>query len=138
MMRNTDVRQFMTQVETALLRDAGSPGHGGPIFVTPEDGGNIDIARLRHQADIDIELPSGSDRPVVGPVIVFTKRVVRRGLRWYLQPIMRQQSLFNHAVLDAFQRSHLENEKLRGELEALRHPGERETGPLSSEPLRQR
>jgi hypothetical protein len=132
MMRNTEVPQLMTLVEAALLRAAGSSEPRGPIFLTPDGEGDMDIARLRHRATIDIELHSGSDRPVVGPAIVFAKRLARRGLRWYLKPAFDQQSNFNHSVLDLFERARLENERLRNELALLRTasppdaaPGER-------------
>src|SRR5207248_3205659 len=53
-------------------------------------------------------------RPIVGPAVRFAKRVVRRGLRWYVKPIMEQQSRFNHAVLDLTERVRLSYEKLVG------------------------
>lgn len=120
MMRNTEVPHMMTLVESAMLRAATSPERRGPIFLTPDGEGDMDIARLRHRASIDTEPPSGSDRPVVGPAIVFAKRIVRRSLRWYLKPGFEQQSSFNHAVLDLFERARLENERLRNELDLLR------------------
>ena len=111
---------MMTLVEAALLRNAASPERNQPIFLTPDGEGDMDISRLRHRAHIHIELHSGSDRPVVGPAIVFAKRVARRGLRWYMKPIMDQQTDFNHAVLDLFERARMENERLVGEVTRLR------------------
>ena len=115
---------MMTLVESALLRTARSHEARGPIFLTPDGEGDMDISRLRHRATIDTELASGSDRPFVGLVIVFAKRVVRRGLRWYLKPAFDQQSTFNHAVLDLFERARLENGRLRNELDLLRDPAQ--------------
>lgn len=120
MMRNTEVPQLMTMVESALLRAAKSDKPRGPIILTPDGEGDIDIARLRHRAAIDIEVPSGSDRPGIGPAIVFAKRLVRRGLRWYMKPAFDQQSDFNHIVLDLIERARLENDRLRNELDQLR------------------
>lgn len=120
MMRNTEVPHMMTLVESALLRAATSVDRQGPIFLTPDGEGDMDISRLRHRAAIDTDLPSGSDRPVVGSAIVFAKRVVRRGLRWYLKPAFEQQTNFNHSVLDLFERARLENERLRKEIDLLR------------------
>jgi hypothetical protein len=124
MMRNTEVPQLMTLVEKALLRATKSTERRGPIFITPEGEGDLDIARLRHRANIDIDVHSGSDRPVVGAAIVFAKRVARRSLRWYLKPAFDQQSTFNHTVLDLFERARLENQRLRNELDSLRPDGE--------------
>lgn len=120
MMRNTEVPQLMTLVEKALLRASKSTERRGPIFLTPDGEGDMDIARLRHRATIDIDVHSGSARPFVGPAIVFAKRLARRGLRWYLKPAFDQQSNFNHTVLDLFERARLENERLRTELDSLR------------------
>ena len=61
------------------------------------------VDRLRHPASIRTEFEAGSDRPVVGPAVRMAKRLVRRGLRWYLDPIVEQQSRLNHALLDALQ-----------------------------------
>lgn len=121
MMRNTEVPHMMTLVESALLRGATSRDRRGPVFLTPDGEGDMDISRLRHRATIHTELPSGSDRPVVGAAIVFAKRIVRRGLRWYLKPAFEQQTTFNHNVLDLFERARLENERLRNEVELLRN-----------------
>jgi hypothetical protein len=129
MRRGSDVNTMMTRVETALRRRrvavSGGASDGetpiGPIYVFPEGDDDIGIALLRGPADIEIELPSGSDRPVIGPAIRFGKRLVRRGLRWYVAPIMAQQSRFNHSLLDVVERLRLENERLRNELESRAH-----------------
>ena len=120
MMRNTEVPQLMRLVEAALLRGSASPDRRAPIFLTPDGEGDMDIARLRHRATIHVDQHSGSARPVVGPAIVFAKRVVRRGLRWYLKPPFEQQTTFNHNVLDLFERARLENERLGKEVDRLR------------------
>jgi len=119
----TDVNLMMTRVETALARAARARRSGevadGPIYVYPEGDDDLGIALLRGPADIQVELPSGSARPVVGPAIRFAKRVVRRGLRWYMAPIALQQTRFNHSLLDLVERLRLENERLRSEVESL-------------------
>ncbi len=120
MMRNTEVPQLMRLVEAALLRTSRSPDRRAPIFLTPDGEGDMDIARLRHRATIHTDQHSGSARPVIGRAIVFAKRIVRPGLRWYLKPPFDQQATFNHSVLDLFERMRLENERLRREFEQLR------------------
>ena len=45
--------------------------------------------------------PLISHRRVIGSVIVFLKRIVRRCLKWYIDPIASQQSAFNNSVTDA-------------------------------------
>lgn len=121
MLTGSDVPTLMTRVETALARARRRTGGGGPtIFIHREGDDEIGIARLRTTATVQIEFPSGSARPVVGPAVRFAKRVVRRGLRWYVQPIVKQQNRFNHSVLDLAERLRLQNEQLRNQLEALR------------------
>ncbi len=126
---------MMTRVETALARAArarrrvnGAAGDAdtakGPIYVFPEGDDDLGIALLRGPADIKVELPSGSDRLAIGPAIRFAKRLVRRSLRWYVAPIMEQQTRFNHSLLDMLERLRLENEKLRSELESQIHEGQ--------------
>ncbi|MEA2843728.1 MAG: hypothetical protein QOJ69_1399, partial [Actinomycetota bacterium] len=126
----SDVNVMMTRVETALARAARARRRGdgeapkGPIYVFPEGDDDLGIALLRGPADIKIELPSGSDRLGIGPAIRFAKRLVRRSLRWYVAPIMLQQSRFNHSMLDLIERLRLENERLRTEVESQIHDGQ--------------
>jgi len=135
MLNGTDVPTLMVRVETALARARRRPEHAsGPIFVHREGDDEIGIARLRMPATVEIEFPSGCDRPVVGPAVRLAKRIVRRGLRWYVKPIMDQQNRFNHAVLDLAERLRLQNEQLRNELEELREAQAAELGAGSAVP----
>jgi hypothetical protein len=98
----------MARVEATLEDAARSQGAArGVLPLAPEGDAEVNVGRLRHAADIDIEFPSGSDRPLVGGAIRLAKRVVRRGLRWYLSPIVDQQTRFNHAALDLIERLRL-------------------------------
>lgn len=129
MLRGTDVPTLMVRVETALTRARRRPAHSSaPIFVHREGDDEIGIARLRTPATVDTEFPSGSDRPVVGPAVRLAKRIVRRGLRWYVKPIVDQQNRFNHAVLDLAERLRLQNEQLHNEVERLREAHRAEVG----------
>ena len=46
-----------------------------------------------------------SHRRVIGPFIVFGKKVVRKLLKWYLDPVSNQQTEFNNAVTPALGRT---------------------------------
>lgn len=119
MLRGSDVSEMMTRVELVLARAARSPaGAHGYHFVNPEGEGQ-DVQYLRRSASIEIEFHSGSARPVFGPVVRMGKQAVRRGLRWYLGPIVEQQSRFNHMMIDLLEKARLENERLRARLDAL-------------------
>ncbi len=141
-LRGTDVPQMMTRVETTLSRAARSPeGAVGVMRLAAEGDDDFPIAYLRTGADIQVEFPSGSARPVIGPAVRFLKRYVRRGLRWYVAPIIAEQSRFNHSVLDLIERLRVQQEHLAAEVEGLREelaqglgagpevPGTRESEP---------
>jgi hypothetical protein len=121
MLRETDVPRMMTRVATTLQRAARTPqGAAGVVHLAAEGDDEVPVGTVRAGADISIEFPSGSARPVVGPAILFAKRLVRRGLRWYLAPIVEEQSRFNHSVLDLLESLRLQQERLRSDLDDLR------------------
>ena len=108
----TTVPKMMTRVETALMRAATAREEAGtrePLFVFAEGDYDLGISSLRDPATIRVEFHSGSNRPVVGPVIRLAKRAVRRSLRWYLTPMWEQQNRFNHALLDMLEKLRLQN-----------------------------
>jgi len=120
-LRETDVPQMMTRVETTLMRASrSSEGAVGVMHLAAEGSDDFPIAYLRAGADIQVEFPSGSARPVIGPTVRFAKRCVRRGLRWYVAPIIAEQSRFNHSLLDLIERLRVQQERLVAEVEGLR------------------
>jgi hypothetical protein len=42
--------------------------------------------------------PLRSDKPVIGKVVVVIKKVMRRSLAWYIQPVTADQTRFNDAI----------------------------------------
>jgi hypothetical protein len=111
---------MMTRVATTLARAARSPeGAAGVMHLAAEGDDEVPVGVVRTQADINIEFPSGSARPVIGPAILFAKRAVRRSLRWYIAPIIKEQSRFNHQVLDLLESLRLQQEKLRADVDDL-------------------
>ena len=125
MLRGSDVPRTMRAVEAALTKRSARPPAQRPAvtYVVPDHEVDPRMARLRTMADIRIEFHSGSNRPVVGGAVRLAKRVVRRGLRWYVQPIMEQQSRFNHAVLDVVDQLRLAQEQHTDEHAAGDQPG---------------
>ncbi|HUQ63922.1 MAG TPA: hypothetical protein VM121_09215 [Acidimicrobiales bacterium] len=126
--RNTDVPIMMSRVE-ATLETAERSVHGasGVLGVDPEGDRDVAVGQIRQRADIDTAFLSGSDRPVVGTGVRLAKRLVRRSLRWYLEPMMAQQSRFNHATLDAIEQLRLRVNRLTAEVEHLRQAGGNDT-----------
>ena len=119
MLHGSDVTRMMTSVQSAMAR-AARTGASGVVYVAAVDENEPVIGRLREDADIKVEFQAGSDRMIIGPIVRAAKRGLRRSLRWYLQPMMEQQSSFNHAVLDLVAQLRLDNELLLNELDALR------------------
>ncbi len=121
--RGTHVPDMMSRIETVLVR-AGRTAEGvsGVHYVSP-DHGDLDLAGLRHLANIRTDFFSGSARPVVGPGVRMAKRAVRRALRWYVEPMMAQQTRFNHAALDLVEKLRLQNARLVAEIESVRSSG---------------
>ncbi len=79
-----------------------------------------DFEGLRALAPVELETRSGSARPVLGPVIGHAKALVRRGLRFYLEPLARRQTAYNEANIEVLRRLVAE---LRAELAAREQPG---------------
>ncbi len=125
MLRGSDVPRTMRAVEAALTKRAARPAAQRPAvtYVVADHEVDPRMARLRNMADIRIEFHSGSARPIVGGAVRMAKRVMRRGLRWYVQPIMDQQTRFNHAVLDVVDQLRLAQEQHTDEHAAGDLPG---------------
>jgi hypothetical protein len=120
-LRETEVPKMMTRVATTLQRAARTPeGAVGVMHLAGEGDDEVPVGAVRTQADISIEFPSGSARPVIGPAILMAKRVVRRSLRWYIAPIIKEQSRFNHHVLDLIEALRWQQERMRSELDDLK------------------
>ncbi|MFN2607034.1 MAG: hypothetical protein ABR511_03925 [Acidimicrobiales bacterium] len=112
--RGTDVAAMMTRVEATLDAAERRPeGAGGVLAVAPEGDAEVNVALLRKLADIRVDFPPGSARPVVGAAVRLAKRTLRRAVRWYVTPMMEQQSRLNHALLDAIERLRVRIDRLR-------------------------
>lgn len=110
---------MMVRVASALRRSAHSE-HRVPVVITPDTEDSLGVAALRAGASLTTEFPSGSSRAVIGPAVRLSKRVVRRLLRWYINPIAGQQTGFNHAVLSLAERIGAQIERLGSDLVAQR------------------
>jgi hypothetical protein len=130
-LRGTDVAAMMSRVEATLVNAERSPdGPGGILAVEPEGDAEVNVAVLRRNADIRVDFPPGSGRPVVGPVVRVAKRALRRAVSWYVTPMMEQQSSLNHALLDSIERLRLRLEPLRDGARAGVGVGPRHEGEL--------
>lgn len=68
------------------------------------------------KARVNSHLPLLWEDIVIGRLRSFVQRVVRRLLRWYINPIVDQQNQFNGAAANALTLLSAENARLRREL----------------------
>lgn len=74
------------------------------------------------------EVTTSSPRPVIGPLLVWARKVVYHlFVKWQLRPLLQQQSRFNRAAADLLEQSLETQERMAEELERLRGGAERET-----------
>lgn len=99
MLKNSDVSTVMHRVRAGMSRALRTRA-GGILFIESEPADRFGIDAARAQSEVVVDLPSGSARPVVGPGIVFAKRVFRRLVRWYAKPVAIRQSQINQRALD--------------------------------------
>jgi hypothetical protein len=92
-----EVQATLKAIRAAVRRNAGynteADVPSGPSSTSVRDAADL--------AKISAHLPLRSTVPILGPVIVLVQRVIRLGLRWYINPIVEQQNAFNDAVARA-------------------------------------
>ncbi|HET7035329.1 MAG TPA: hypothetical protein VFI42_06575 [Thermomicrobiaceae bacterium] len=97
---------------------------GGPDEVpTPLD--DSPVANAANRARVSAHFYLYDDVPIIGGPITMVKRVIRLGLRWYINPIVEQQNQFNEAVVRALRAI----EERQAELERRLAPGARRGDP---------
>lgn len=93
---------------------------GGSSFASADDValGELQTAiqDVNLNAKVNSHLPLLWEDLVVGRLRSLVQRVVRRLLRWYINPIVDQQNMFNAAAARAITLLASENARLRGQL----------------------
>lgn len=121
--KSEDIETTLQALRAAVRREAGYLTEDevptGPSMSSVRDAADL--------ATISAHLPLQSRVPIVGRLIVFTQRVLRLGLRWYINPIVEQQNAFNEAVVRALTEIELRQSELTRTIEARRN--EREDEP---------
>jgi len=110
------LEQQARRIRAALLQRRGT-GDSAP---SPHIAGMSSVDRAASVATVNAHWGIASRLPVLGPVVVLVRRMLRIGLRWYINPIVEQQNLFNEAAVAALYDLQLENERLRDEIASLR------------------
>ncbi len=103
------LQQQVERVRAALLERHGYR----PGMELPRDRAQSPMEDVQRLATVSAHWGIASDLPVVGRFLVLFRRVLRIGLRWYINPIVDQQNAFNEAVVRALHELQTENETLR-------------------------
>ena len=75
---------------------------------------NISSATMEHMGNNSSYRLLTSNRKIIGPFIVFIKKLVRKLLFWYVEPVCERQTIFNDsATRSAKQLSELNNELIQ-------------------------
>ena len=74
--------------------------------------GRFQLDRMRSLANNRAFRKLRSSRRAIGPLIIFCKRVVRKLLKWYLEPVCDQQTDFNYAAVRTLDSAVWELERL--------------------------
>ena len=105
------------QLQVERVRSALLERHGyQPGMELPRDVARSPLEDVQRLATVTAHWGIASDLPVVGRFLVLFRRVLRIGLRWYINPIVDQQNAFNDAVVRALHELQTENETLRSQL----------------------
>jgi hypothetical protein len=114
------------EAHVSRIRRAVLARHGfEPGDAVPETVLAMPIEDAQRLAVVSAHWGIASDMPIVGRPLVFVRRVMRLTLRWYINPIVEQQNLFNQAVVRVLHELQVENESLRADVLRLsRNAGE--------------
>lgn len=107
------VSQQVASLRQALLERHGIESERDLSAVTPVESALEEATRL---ARVSAHWGITATLPVIGPLEVLIKRIMRLVLRWYINPIVEQQNTFNDAVVAALHELRAENDRLRAEL----------------------
>lgn len=70
-----------------------------------KDNGNSSLDIMKEYKDVYAHRIIKSHRKYIGNIIIFFKKIARRCLKWYINPITEQQTIFNNASVEVLQNS---------------------------------
>jgi hypothetical protein len=96
-----DVEAIVAELQADVLRKRAAGAYPAGLLERLHTAFHPDEGLEPPEVSVLIESarPLQSDHAVIGPVIVFGKRVMRRLLAWYVAPIAKDQTRFNLAIL---------------------------------------
>lgn len=75
-----------------------------PRYEDPLHELSLAIEYARHYAPVSADHPIASSKPLIGPLVVLVKRVIRKFMRLYLDLVFSPQSAFNGEVIEALEK----------------------------------
>lgn len=105
-----DEERIATSLKPVIYIDMAAAESG---FLKPMTG-------LYRNYDVIPAASMTSDRPVVGSLVSFVKRTIRKIFRFYVNRSLERQTGFNQASVSAHQRAMAEIAVLRREIEEIR------------------
>jgi hypothetical protein len=96
-----DVEAIVAELEREVERKRSAGAYPAALLERLHTAFHADEGLEPPEVSVLVESarPIRSTHPVVGPAIVFGKRVARRLLAWYVAPIAKDQTRFNLAIL---------------------------------------
>jgi hypothetical protein len=124
-----DVAAIITGLRTEVERGRATGAYPASLLARLETEFHPDEGLEPPEASVLVESarPLRSGVPLFGGVVIFSKRVVRRLLSWYVAPIARDQTRFNLAILRELRA--LEDRVARLEGPAASGPDQPEAAP---------
>lgn len=113
-----DVAAALEQIRHAIRQRAGYSSQQ-EVPASPASSPLTEAADL---ANVSAHLPVTWDTPIVGRAVALSKRVMRLGLRWYINPIVEQQNQFNESVVRSLLSLEARYEQLALQLERRQLP----------------
>jgi hypothetical protein len=119
----TEIERTLQELRSAVRQKAG--------YLTDDDvPAGPQLSPVRDAADlasVSAHLPLQSTLPVIGPLVVLMQRVMRLGLRWYINPIVEQQNAFNDSVVRALTELEIRQTELNRRLDLVQRRAQRDS-----------
>lgn len=132
----TSPEEDQRRVEEALRRVESSVRQRHAQLATrsvEREAVQAQLLELR-EAELLREATTSSPRPIIGPLLVWARKVAYHlFVKWQVRPLLQQQSRFNQAAARLLEESLEAQERMAEELERLRARVEEQQGPVGHE-----
>ena len=122
-----NVEEIMAEIRRDILKKnygnedlafSEVPVHGSSEFLSQSNTLAGNIRHLRNIQTVSVYRPLKSRR-IIGPLIIFFKKVVRKLIRFYIEPIVADQNDVNNLSAACFEDLYFDMEILRRRIKLL-------------------